>query len=183
MFFLAVAGVFLFLQRHPWFKGLEWDRLYEMEAAFVPEVKDELDTQNFEKFEEVNSEKLKEVNSVRIDEVNRATNEQVLGCTILCCATWDLLNSTTTAEWDHCHIGWLSVPRAMPTSRQSMHLPTIVDLCPPHRCTVPLCTFGHSAPLIFFLVPAAGACIRVTKSRPLEKGSFYHASPTALLLL
>ena len=24
-----------------------------MEAAFVPEVKDELDTQNFEKFEEV----------------------------------------------------------------------------------------------------------------------------------
>lgn len=43
----------LLLQRHPWFKGLEWDRLYEMEAAFVPEVKDELDTQNFEKFEEV----------------------------------------------------------------------------------------------------------------------------------
>lgn len=26
-----------------------------MEAAFKPEVKDELDTQNFEKFEEVNS--------------------------------------------------------------------------------------------------------------------------------
>ncbi|XP_022954173.1 serine/threonine-protein kinase tricorner-like [Cucurbita moschata] len=37
---------------HPWFEGIEWDRLYEMEAAFVPEVKDELDTQNFEKFEE-----------------------------------------------------------------------------------------------------------------------------------
>ncbi|KAJ6790785.1 serine/threonine-protein kinase tricorner-like [Iris pallida] len=37
---------------HPWFKGVEWDRLYQMEAAFIPEVKDELDTQNFEKFEE-----------------------------------------------------------------------------------------------------------------------------------
>ncbi|XP_022960189.1 serine/threonine-protein kinase 38-like [Cucurbita moschata] len=41
---------------HPWFQNLEWDRLYEMEAAFVPEVKDELDTQNFEKFEESDSQ-------------------------------------------------------------------------------------------------------------------------------
>ncbi|CAL9757527.1 unnamed protein product [Musa acuminata subsp. burmannicoides] len=37
---------------HPWFMGTEWDKLYQMEAAFIPEVKDELDTQNFEKFEE-----------------------------------------------------------------------------------------------------------------------------------
>ncbi|GAV70776.1 Pkinase domain-containing protein/Pkinase_C domain-containing protein [Cephalotus follicularis] len=37
---------------HPWFKGIEWDKIYQMEAAFIPEVKDELDTQNFEKFEE-----------------------------------------------------------------------------------------------------------------------------------
>lgn len=43
------------IKNHPWFKGLPWERLYEMEAAFKPEVKDELDTQNFEKFEEVNS--------------------------------------------------------------------------------------------------------------------------------
>ena len=40
-------------QAHPWFKGIEWDRLYKMKAAFIPEVNDELDTQNFEKFEEV----------------------------------------------------------------------------------------------------------------------------------
>lgn len=40
-------------QAHPWFNGVEWDKLYHMEAAFIPEVKDELDTQNFEKFEEV----------------------------------------------------------------------------------------------------------------------------------
>ncbi|KAF8392176.1 hypothetical protein HHK36_022518 [Tetracentron sinense] len=37
---------------HPWFQGVEWCRLYQMEAAFIPEVNDELDTQNFEKFEE-----------------------------------------------------------------------------------------------------------------------------------
>ncbi|XP_020584968.1 serine/threonine-protein kinase 38-like [Phalaenopsis equestris] len=40
------------IKNHPWFEGIEWDRLYEMEAAFIPNVKDELDTQNFEKFEE-----------------------------------------------------------------------------------------------------------------------------------
>lgn len=44
----------LLFQAHPWFKGVEWDRLYDMEAAFIPEVNDELDTQNFEKFDEVN---------------------------------------------------------------------------------------------------------------------------------
>ncbi|WOL04287.1 serine/threonine-protein kinase tricorner-like isoform X2 [Canna indica] len=37
---------------HPWFAGVEWNKLYQMDAAFIPEVKDELDTQNFEKFEE-----------------------------------------------------------------------------------------------------------------------------------
>lgn len=42
-----------YFQIHPWFKGIEWDKLYQMKAAFIPEVNDELDTQNFEKFEEV----------------------------------------------------------------------------------------------------------------------------------
>ncbi|GKG06559.1 serine/threonine-protein kinase tricorner-like protein, partial [Tanacetum coccineum] len=37
---------------HPWFRGIDWDKIYQMEAAFLPEVNDELDTQNFEKFEE-----------------------------------------------------------------------------------------------------------------------------------
>ncbi|KAH7299576.1 hypothetical protein KP509_24G018800 [Ceratopteris richardii] len=41
------------IKAHPWFKGLPWDRLYEIEAAFKPVVTDALDTQNFEKFEEV----------------------------------------------------------------------------------------------------------------------------------
>nr|CAB3464151.1 unnamed protein product [Digitaria exilis] len=38
---------------HPWFQGIEWDKLYEMEAAFKPQVNDELDTLNFMKFEEM----------------------------------------------------------------------------------------------------------------------------------
>ncbi|VFQ89775.1 unnamed protein product [Cuscuta campestris] len=41
------------IKAHPWFKGVEWDKLYEMDAAFKPEVNGELDTQNFIKFDEV----------------------------------------------------------------------------------------------------------------------------------
>ncbi|KAE8667987.1 Calcium-binding EF-hand family protein isoform 1 [Hibiscus syriacus] len=44
------------IKAHPWFKGVEWDKLYQMKAAFIPEVNDELDTQNFEKFEEVDNQ-------------------------------------------------------------------------------------------------------------------------------
>lgn len=40
-------------QAHPWFRDTAWDRLYETEAAFKPEVNDELDTQNFMKYDEV----------------------------------------------------------------------------------------------------------------------------------
>ncbi|XP_058101579.1 uncharacterized protein LOC131245861 [Magnolia sinica] len=44
------------IKAHPWFEGVQWDKLYQMEAAFIPEVNDELDTQNFEKFEESESQ-------------------------------------------------------------------------------------------------------------------------------
>ncbi|URE18493.1 Protein kinase C terminal domain [Musa troglodytarum] len=40
------------IKAHPWFKGVVWDKLYEMDAAFKPEVNGELDTQNFLKFDE-----------------------------------------------------------------------------------------------------------------------------------
>ncbi|KAL0368466.1 UNVERIFIED_CONTAM: Serine/threonine-protein kinase tricorner [Sesamum calycinum] len=43
-------------QAHPWFKGIEWNKLYQMKAAFIPEVNDELDTQNFEKFAETDNQ-------------------------------------------------------------------------------------------------------------------------------
>ncbi|XP_030537869.1 serine/threonine-protein kinase tricornered isoform X2 [Rhodamnia argentea] len=41
------------IKAHPWFKSVQWDMLYEMEAAYKPTVTGELDTQNFEKFPEV----------------------------------------------------------------------------------------------------------------------------------
>ncbi|KAJ8768440.1 hypothetical protein K2173_021593 [Erythroxylum novogranatense] len=41
------------IKAHQWFKGIEWGNLYQLKAAFIPEVNSELDTQNFEKFEEV----------------------------------------------------------------------------------------------------------------------------------
>lgn len=56
LYFIFQYWVYLyvtFLQAHRFFKGAEWDKLYQIEAAFIPEVNDELDTQNFEKFDEV----------------------------------------------------------------------------------------------------------------------------------
>ncbi|XP_051139214.1 uncharacterized protein LOC127257003 isoform X2 [Andrographis paniculata] len=40
------------IKGHPWFSGVKWDNLYEMEAAYKPTVNGDLDTQNFEKFEQ-----------------------------------------------------------------------------------------------------------------------------------
>ncbi|KAH9802066.1 AGC kinase family protein [Citrus sinensis] len=40
------------IKAHPWFKDIAWDKLYEMEAAYKPEVNGVLDTQNFMKFDE-----------------------------------------------------------------------------------------------------------------------------------
>ncbi|XP_059633736.1 uncharacterized protein LOC132276361 [Cornus florida] len=41
------------IKAHPWFKCIQWDMLYEMEAAYKPTVTGDLDTQNFEKFDDV----------------------------------------------------------------------------------------------------------------------------------
>ncbi|KAE8667075.1 serine/threonine-protein kinase CBK1-like isoform X3 [Hibiscus syriacus] len=41
------------IKAHPWFKDTQWDKLYEMDAAFKPHVEGALDTQNFMKFDEV----------------------------------------------------------------------------------------------------------------------------------
>ncbi|KAL8156301.1 hypothetical protein AgCh_001412 [Apium graveolens] len=60
IFFLNYLILFSFLRLSPFFPLLDSlftgneciTRLYDMEAAFIPEVNDELDTQNFEKFNE-----------------------------------------------------------------------------------------------------------------------------------
>ncbi|KAH9608860.1 hypothetical protein KSS87_002349 [Heliosperma pusillum] len=44
------------IKAHPWFNGVDWERIYQMDAAFIPEVTDELDTQNFEKFDEADNQ-------------------------------------------------------------------------------------------------------------------------------
>ncbi|VFQ60788.1 unnamed protein product [Cuscuta campestris] len=41
------------IKAHPWFRGIMWDKLYDMNAAFKPEINGELDTQNFMKFDEL----------------------------------------------------------------------------------------------------------------------------------
>ncbi|CAA2981155.1 serine threonine- kinase tricorner [Olea europaea subsp. europaea] len=40
------------IKAHPWFRGVNWDTLFEMEAAYKPTVSGESDTRNFEKFDE-----------------------------------------------------------------------------------------------------------------------------------
>ncbi|CAL5383734.1 unnamed protein product [Camellia sinensis] len=50
---LGLITLRLLVQAHPWFKCIQWDMLYEMEAAYKPTVSGDLDTQNFEKFPEV----------------------------------------------------------------------------------------------------------------------------------
>lgn len=46
------------VQAHPWFRCVQWDMLYEMEAAYKPTVNGDLDTQNFEKFPDVSTLKM-----------------------------------------------------------------------------------------------------------------------------
>ncbi|KAL2327229.1 hypothetical protein Fmac_020656 [Flemingia macrophylla] len=52
------------IKAHPWFKDVVWDRLYEMDAAFKPQVNGELDTQNFMKFDEIDQPKPTRTESV-----------------------------------------------------------------------------------------------------------------------
>lgn len=40
------------IKAHPFFKDIDWDCIYDGEAAYKPEVKGELDTSNFEQFED-----------------------------------------------------------------------------------------------------------------------------------
>uniref|UniRef100_A0A2P2L221 non-specific serine/threonine protein kinase n=1 Tax=Rhizophora mucronata TaxID=61149 RepID=A0A2P2L221_RHIMU len=47
------------LKAHPWFKSIQWDMLYEMEAAYRPMVNGDTDTQNFEKFPDVSTLNMK----------------------------------------------------------------------------------------------------------------------------
>jgi len=38
------------IKAHPFFRGVDWDNLRKLTAPIVPNVKDDVDTQNFDKF-------------------------------------------------------------------------------------------------------------------------------------
>ena len=42
----------LIMQRHPFFRGIEWETLRQQRAPFEPVVMHELDTRNFDHFDE-----------------------------------------------------------------------------------------------------------------------------------
>jgi len=44
------------IKHHPFFQGLDWDSLYRVKAPYTPDVEGELDTQNFEHFDEEKKE-------------------------------------------------------------------------------------------------------------------------------
>lgn len=46
------------MQKHPFFHGVDWAHLYTARSPFVPKVEHELDTQNFEDYEEDSSKNL-----------------------------------------------------------------------------------------------------------------------------
>lgn len=39
------------IQAHPFFAGIDWDHLQDMESPYIPAVKNEIDTSNFDEFE------------------------------------------------------------------------------------------------------------------------------------
>ena len=49
---LGSAGGASEIKHHPFFAGLDWDSLYRVKAPYTPDVQGELDTQNFEHFDE-----------------------------------------------------------------------------------------------------------------------------------
>ena len=54
------------IKRHAFFSGLDWENVYFMPAAYQPRVEGELDTQNFESFDEdANMERPRSASSSR----------------------------------------------------------------------------------------------------------------------
>lgn len=51
--FFFIERKFWKFQSHPWFNGVQWEILYQMESVFTPEIKDDLDTYNFDDLQEV----------------------------------------------------------------------------------------------------------------------------------
>jgi len=46
------------IKSHPFFAGIDWDRLQDMQAPFVPDLEDETDTKHFAEFPLMEEDKL-----------------------------------------------------------------------------------------------------------------------------
>lgn len=46
------------LRAHPFFRGLDWDNIRRSKAPIIPQVTSEIDTQNFDKFDDLTDEQL-----------------------------------------------------------------------------------------------------------------------------
>ena len=57
------------IKQHSFFKGVNWTNIYEEQAPYVPTVTGELDTQNFEDFEEDPPDKASEEQKKRDEKV------------------------------------------------------------------------------------------------------------------
>uniref|UniRef100_A0A0E0FHC3 non-specific serine/threonine protein kinase n=1 Tax=Oryza nivara TaxID=4536 RepID=A0A0E0FHC3_ORYNI len=67
------------IKAHPWFRGVAWEKLYEMEAAFKPQVNDELDTQNFMKFEEIHYIQIESLGVAEVRDAERSESTTMGG--------------------------------------------------------------------------------------------------------
>ncbi|CAI9782640.1 unnamed protein product [Fraxinus pennsylvanica] len=71
------------LKAHPWFKDIQWDKLYDIDAAYKPEVNGELDTQNFIKYDECygrdKGPAAIEENDTRLEDLNFCCSKSLTG--------------------------------------------------------------------------------------------------------
>ncbi|XP_057766500.1 uncharacterized protein LOC130986962 [Salvia miltiorrhiza] len=71
------------IKAHPWFKHIQWDNIYDMEAAYRPEVNGELDTQNFVENDVVDSQPEKS-RTVAWRKYHHSTDLSFIGYTYRC---------------------------------------------------------------------------------------------------
>jgi len=58
------------IKSHPFFKGIDWNNMRSAKAAIQPQVTSEVDTQNFDKFEEVHEQEEEEEDQPHKSEAN-----------------------------------------------------------------------------------------------------------------
>lgn len=86
------------IKKHPWFRGVNWDKLYYLEAAYKPEVNGELDTQNFDKFEEMDHNQHQSTKSGPWRKMLPSKDANFVGYTYKSSDVFKSMQSTVAAE-------------------------------------------------------------------------------------